>query len=56
MGDPDSFNLATQINEFLIQQKFLTDGVSQSIYSKPVYGLIWDEVKSEIIVGSKRIQ
>ena len=56
MGDPESFNLATEIKEFLIQQKFLVDGVGQSVFSKPIYGLIWEEAKNEIIVGSKPIK
>jgi hypothetical protein len=55
MGDPESFNLATQINDFLIEHKFLTDGIGQAIFEKPVYGLIWDKTKNEIIVGSKPI-
>ncbi len=56
MGDPEAFNLATEIKQFLIQQKFIVEGVGQGIFSEPIYGLIWDEAKNEIIVGSKPIK
>ena len=56
LGDPESFEFASQINNFLKSQGYLSvDGVNQSVYTKPVVGqfLNRDSTGVKILIGSK---
>ena len=55
MGDAESFQFANQINDFLKSQGFTkVDGVSQSVFSKPVVGQFMnrDSAGVQILIGS----
>lgn len=55
LGDAESFQFANQINDFLKSQGFKkVDGVSQSVFTKPVVGQFIDRNSSrvKILIGS----
>lgn len=55
MGDAESFQFANQINDFLKSQGFTkVDGVSQSVFTKPVVGQFMNRDSSgvKILIGS----
>jgi hypothetical protein len=59
MGDAESFQFANQINNFLKSQGFKKiDGVSQSIFNKPVVGQFMDRDSFgvKILIGSNSKQ
>jgi hypothetical protein len=56
MGDAEAFRYANQINDFLKTQGYSqVDGVSQSVFSKPIIGQFIDKdsVGFKIIIGAK---
>jgi len=59
MGDAESFQFANQINDFLKAQGFTkVDGVSQSVFTKPVVGQFMNRDSSgvKILIGSNTKQ
>jgi hypothetical protein len=59
MGDAESFHFANQINDFLKSQRFTkVDGVSQSVFTKPVVGQFMNRDSSgvKILIGSNTKQ
>jgi hypothetical protein len=59
MGDAESFQFANQINDFLKSQGFTkVDGVSQSVFTKPVVGQFMNRDSSgvKILIGSNTKQ
>jgi len=56
LGDQEAYQFATQIYKYLKSQGYLTDGVSQAVFSEPVLGqnieFGTDVVK--IIIGGRK--
>lgn len=56
MGDSEAFKYANQINDFLKSQGYTkVEGVSQSVFSKPVIGqfINKDSIGFKIVIGTK---
>lgn len=58
MGDPEAFSFAHEILSFLKNNGYDAEGVTQSMYDKPVIGLgiekSPDGKKIDLIIGSKK--
>ena len=56
MGDQEAFRFANEVKDYLSSKGYTVDGVSQSIYSRPVVGQIInrnDDGGFDIIIGAR---